>query len=314
MGTIKKPDHIPEEEWIDPLPMSKRVTGLIRYLLFFAFELQAALHLDGVILYPWFVVLAPLFILEGFALYKKLPESRLIIVTFEEIQNTAGKPFAEFTTEEKEAIEKNYFVIPSRTSAAFDVAAKQIQSAKQEVVKILLRVVFMVLLLLQLDKNLDWSWWLVFTPFFVASLCICFGNIQHHVEVQAFAEEKLNQQTANTTTDYGAMEEGAAKEQESGALSEEEKEEIKSRVIQSSSRLLTSCCSQFFFLILLCLALGKMQGAGFSSVWIISPFLFFVSDRVHILYFRFKALTNLMHPGVYNIMSVGLHDFLCITH
>mmetsp|Transcript_1295 Transcript_1295/g.1521 ORF Transcript_1295/g.1521 Transcript_1295/m.1521 type:complete len:336 (-) Transcript_1295:84-1091(-) len=142
-------------------------------------------------------------------------------------------------------------------------------------------------MMLQLDTYINWSWWLIFTPFFLMSCCVCCGNLQLHAEVQSSAEEQLfPSSTPTTTTDYGAMEEGkiniagsTGNEQEGAPepLTDEEKEEIKGRVFQSSSRLFSSCCSQFGFLVLLCIGIARAQGAGYSSIWIFSPFLFIAS-------------------------------------
>ena len=284
MGNVPRPDHIPEEEWKDPLPMRKRIVGAVRFLLFFAFEIQLALRLDGVTYYSWVWVLVPLFILEAYLLYKKTLGSRLTIVTLEEIQSAMGKPFTEFTEDDKRNIERAYLIVPERDGDPYDAARKVVRTAKMEVTKILLRIVFMSLVLLKVDGAYGLNWWLIFTPFFVTSACICWGNVQNFAEVQAEVDEKLRtQDDAARPTDYGAMEEGEAnmnvnaEADASPPLTEEEKNEIKGRLARSGSAVVASCCSQTFFLILLCLGLSKIQGAGFSTVWIISPFLLFVS-------------------------------------
>ena len=290
MGKTPKPDHIPDSDWVDPMPMPERIISLVRFLLFFAFEIQLALHLDGVNSYNWSIVLSPLFFLEGFTMWKKYPESTVKIVTVEELQAMMGKPIAEFTEVERESVEKSCVVVQNRTCAAFDQAQSQVRSAKQEVMTITLRVVFMFLVLMKINSDLNWSWWFIFSPFFVTSLCICWGKLQDHSVVQASVEEKIINQSVNenNATDYGAMEEGQGQGQSQGQtnatneepptpLTQDEMEEMKARVIQSSSRLATSCCLQIFLLILLCLGLSKIQGAGFTTFWLISPFLFVVS-------------------------------------
>lgn len=294
MGKVPRPDHIPEEDWRDPLPMRTRIISLVRFLLFFAFEIQLALHLDGVNSYSWFWVLAPLLVLEVFTLIRKFPDSRLTIVTLEELQSVMGKPYTEFTPEEKVMLEKVYLLVPDRDGAPYDAARKVIRGAKMEIGKVILRLVFMLLVLIKLDRDLGWSWWVVFTPFFITSVYVCCGNLQSFSEVQEQVEEKLKRydddavqgETVVQVTDYGAMEEGEAKNEESAIpssaatstpLTEEEKEEMKARVARSGTSLLSACCSQMCLLILLCLVLVKIQGAGFSTLWIISPFLFLVS-------------------------------------
>lgn len=296
MGKIPKPDHIPEEDWRDPLPMRTRIISLVRFLLLFAFEIQLALHLDGVNSYSWFWVLAPLFVLEVFTLVRKLPDSRLTIVTLEELQSVMGKPYTEFTQEEKIMLEKMYLLVPERDGAPYDAARKVVRGAKMEIGKVVLRLIFMLLVLFKLDRDLGWSWWIVFTPIFVTSVYVCCGSLQSFSEVQEEVEEKLKRyddivhetvggETTAQVSDYGAMEEGEARNEESPIqsaptpLTEEEKDEIKARVARSGSSLLSACCSQIFILILLCLVMVKIQGAGFSTLWIISPFLFLVSTH-----------------------------------
>lgn len=300
MGKIPRPDHIPEEDWKDPLPMKTRITSLVRFLLFFAFEIQLALHLDGVNSYSWIWVLAPLFVLEVFTLFRKWPDSRLVIITLDELQSVMGKPYTEFTQEEKNMVEKSYLLVPDRDGSPYDAARKIIRGARIEVGKVILRLVFMMLVMFKLDRDLGWSWWLVFTPFFVGSVYVCWGNLQGFSEVQVEVEEKLkrydvmNENVGVETTqvsDYGAMEEGECSKEADETpvepsprpLTEEEKEEINARLARSGAALLTTCCAQIITLILLCLILSKMEGAGFSSVWIISPFLLFVSIMLCIL-------------------------------
>ena len=142
---------------------------------------------------------------------------------------------------------------------------------------------FLILLLIRLDGGTNLSWWLVFTPFFVMSYYLCHNQCQKYAEAQAYATEKLDETTnteAENGTDYGAMEGGNAPNldgQPSESLSEDERKEIKSQVLEASSKAVSTCCSQFIFLVLIILCLSKIQGAGFSSLWIISPFLFIVS-------------------------------------
>ena len=56
-------------------------------------------------------------------------------------------------------------------------------------------------------------------------------------------------------------------------LTDEEKEELKTKVAQAAYRVVGTCCSQCFFLVILCVLIVKIQGAGYSWLVIISPFL-----------------------------------------
>jgi Transmembrane Fragile-X-F protein len=184
---------------------------------------------------------------------------------------------------EKELIGQRYSVVQSATSPEFEVAQKLKKRARQDMMKSVFRVVFVVFIILQLDGYVDWSWWIVFLPFWVATFAICFVNYQSFAEVQKMAADKdpsifgLAGDATPPATNYGAV--GADGEATPGAangpsaLSEEEREELKAQVGAAGSKVCSKCCYQGFLVILICLFIGKLQGASFSSFWIISPFL-----------------------------------------
>ena len=285
MGPIARPDHIPIEEWVDPLPMKKRVFSLVRFVLIVLFELLIALKLDALVGWPWAIIFFPLYIWEATTLYKKLPLARMRIVTVEDLETALGKPFSEFTPAEKELIGKRYSVVSSSTSPDFDAAQKLKTRARHDIVKSGFRIVFVFLMLAQLDGFFSLNWWLIFTPFWVLTALICFANYQAFAEVQSLAAEKdptlfgLKKEDIEKQAGYGAV--GANGEAAPAApkpnISEEEREELKAQVMASGSRLCSKCCSQGFFLIVVFLFLAKLQGAGFSALWIISPCLMIVS-------------------------------------
>jgi hypothetical protein len=289
MGPIQRPEHIPLEEWVDPLPMKKRLFSLFRFALVIVFELFVAFKLDHTINLSWTLIFIPLYVWEATTLYKKWPLARMRIVTVEDLETALGKPFSNFTAAEKELIGKSYSVVPSTTSPDFEAAQKLKARARHDMIKSGFRIAFCILLLIQIDDYVNWNWWLVFTPFWIMTSLICFANYQAFAEVQQTAVEKdptlfgmqPEKNPQNTaTTNYGAVgTDGEATPEATGggpasALSEEEREELKAQVMASGSRLCSKCCSQGFLLILMCLFVGKLQGAGFSSLWIISPFLF----------------------------------------
>jgi DnaJ domain/Transmembrane Fragile-X-F protein len=293
MGPIPRPEHIPPEEWVDPLPMKKRILSMVRFVLIVFFEVLVALKLDDILVVPWFLVFTPLYVWEGTTLYKKWPLARMRIVTVEDLEVALGKPFSEFTPAEKELIGKRYSVVSSTSSPDFDAAQKLKTRARHDVVKSVFRIAFVVILLIQLDGGLEWSWWLVFAPIWIMSLLVCCANYQAFAEVQRLAMEKdpaLFTPAANKDdgaeagkTTYGAVgENGGAtpSETQASTLTEEEREQLRAQVMSSSSKLCNKCCSQGFLLIIICLFVGKLQGAGFSSFWIISPFLLAVRALV----------------------------------
>lgn len=272
MGPIPKPDHVSDDEWVDPLPMSKRMSSFARFLLLVLFEILVALKLDNVLRAPWFVVFFPLYIWEATRIYKKWPVTRMRIVTVEDLENAMGKPFSEFTPAEKDLISKRYSVVSSLNSPEFDVAQKLKARAQQSLVTSAYLAVFCVILLLKLDGHLDLSWWLVFLPFWVLVFMVCSTSYQEHVAVRKAAMEKdpnLFKPSAAQDASYGAMGDDGAK----SPLTDQEREELRNAVAESSSKMYGKCCFRGCWLILMLVLVIKLQGAGFSSFWIISPFL-----------------------------------------
>lgn len=269
MGPIQKPENVAAQDWVDPLPMKKRFFSLARFLLLVTFEILATLKVDNVISWPWWMIFIPLYIWEATTLSKKLPLARMRIVTVEDLENALGKPFSEFTPSEKELIGKRYSVVSSTDSPDFEAAQKLKTKARHDIAKSVFRITFCVLLILQLDGGFEWSWWLVFLPFWIMLFCVCFSQYSAFQEVQRAAMEKDPALFAHPST-YGSI-------PPQSNLSEHEREELRAQVTASSSRFCGKCCSQGFLLILLCVFVAKLQGAGFSAFWIISPFLFTAS-------------------------------------
>jgi hypothetical protein len=265
MGPIPRPEHIPEDEWVDPLPMTKRYFSMLRFTLIVLFEILVALRLDNFFHAPWFVIFAPLYIWEATTLYKKLPLARMRIVTVEDLEAALGKPFSEFTQSEKDLIGKRYSVVSSVNGPDFEAAQKLKVRARYDIAKSSFRIVFCLILIVQLDGGNDWNWWVVFTPFWLMVLAVCYSQYSSFLEVQRLAKEK-------DPTIFGGVTYGSTDPQPSG-LSDQEREELRAQVAANSSKLCSKCCSQGFLLILLCLFVAKLQGAGFSALWIISPFL-----------------------------------------
>jgi len=285
MGPIPRPDHIPEEEWVDPLPMNKRILSMCRFVLIATFEILVALKLDNVLQCRWAFIFIPLYIWEATTLYKKLPIAKMRIVTVEDLEIALGKPFSEFTQEEKELIGQRYSVVPTSTSPEFEIAQKLKKHARQDMMKSVFRIVFAVFLILQLDGLVDWSWWLVFLPFWIVTALICFINWQSFIDFQRQAAEKdpslfgLASDTDSPATNYGAVgtdglaTADATADNNPSQLSEEEREQLKAEIGAAGSKVCSKCCYQGFVVILVSLFVAKLQGASFSSFWIISPFL-----------------------------------------
>jgi hypothetical protein len=305
MPNIRRPEDVPPEEWVDPLPMKERIVSLVRFLLVALFELLVGLKLDNRLDCKWAVVFIPLFVWEATTLYEKWLIARLKIVTIEDLETALGKSYFGLTTEEKESIGKLYSVVPSLSGREFQTAQKTRARARQDMTKSGFRALFVIFLVIQIDTDVDFNWWLIFLPIWIMTFLICAANCQAFAEVQHMAAEKdpgLFGLSNDEEMDYGSVgRDGAATPEAASAgalprseLSEEEKERLKEQVINSGSTLCTQCCSQGFVLILVFLIVGKLQGAGFSTLWLISPFLFAVRMRVGLVFVLHRFVIDIM--------------------
>ena len=272
MGPIKRPEHIPEEEWVDPLPMWKRILAIVRFGLLVLFEVLISLQLDGYIRLPWVAVFIPMFIWEFIALRKKTMLANMNIVTHEELELAIGKKFADCTTAEREDIHKRFIMVPTKEGTIYETACKLKQDAVGDIIRILTRMIFSVLIVVNLQLELDWSWWIIFIPIYIMTFCICGAAFRRFSEAQTEAALKDPEvfgggDVEDPATTYSDM------DGKTQPISDEEREELKAKVMQSAYRAVGTCFSQCFFLILMCLLIAKFEGAGFSYVWIISPFL-----------------------------------------
>eukprot|EP00804_Cyclotella_cryptica_P004651 CCRYP_019460-RA/>CCRYP_019460-RA protein AED:0.08 eAED:0.08 QI:0/-1/0/1/-1/1/1/0/597 len=284
MGPIKRPDHIPEEEWVDPLPMWKRVLAICRFALLVLFEVLLALQLDGFIRAPWWLIFLPIFLWEFIALRKKILLANMSVVTHEELELAIGKKFTECSPAEKEDIHRRFIVVPTNEGSIYEAACRLRSEATGDIIRILARIIFSVLLVLNLELQLDWSWWLVFLPIWCMAFCIVGAAFRRFSEAQAEAAQRdpetfgnAEQEAANgwaPSTSYAKMDE-SKKDGQPQPLSDEERDELKAKVMHSAYRAVGTCFSQCFFLFLMCLLIAKIEGAGYSSVLIISPFLIF---------------------------------------
>jgi len=272
MGPIKRPDHIPEEEWVDPLPMWKRVMAMVRFACLVLFQVLLALRLDGYIAAPWSIVFIPMYLWDVIALRRKIMLMRIVIVNHEELELAIGKKIGECTAAEREDIHRRYIVVPTKSGPLYDAACRLRDEAKMDIIRILARVTFTVLLVLNLDLDVGWSWWLVFLPMFAMAGCIVGSAFGNFAKTQS---EAVKRDPAMFGLDPNGEESSYSKmdENKPAELTDEEKDELKAKVAQSAYRAVGTCFSQCFFIIITCVLIGKIEGAGYSALVIISPFL-----------------------------------------
>jgi len=131
----------------------------------------------------------------------------------------------------------------------------------------------------------------------------CYANYQSFAEVQQMAAEK-------DPITFGGAKDAAAAAAAYGAtgpngvankpteISDEEREELKAQVMASSSRLCSKCCSHGFLLFIVMLFVGKINGAGYSALWIISPVLIIVGMILCCIGFAIFGITEVSTDGV----------------
>lgn len=95
------------------------------------------------------------------------------IVTVEDLESAMQKPFNDFTNKEKQIIGKRYSIVSSLHSPAYEIAYKLKIRARHHIMKSVFRIIFVILLLLQLDGNHDYNFLLVFIPFWIL-MCITY--------------------------------------------------------------------------------------------------------------------------------------------
>lgn len=293
MGPITRPEHVPEEEWVDPLPMSRRISALIRFVFLVMFQILLALRLDGYIGFmPWIVIFTPLYVWDSMALRRKIMLACLVIVTPDELELAIGKRLCLCTPHEREEVGKRYVVVPPGPSPARNAANRLISEARMDVVRILVRMAFFIIVALNLDFGAQWNWWLIFLPIFGMSACIVGSALRNFAIVK---DEAVRCDPVTFATTYGAaagggeatdpsnsysnMNNGDCVEEENACdgnplpISDEEREELRTKVAQSAYRAGGTCLSQCFIILMVCVLVGKIQGAGYSLLLVISPFL-----------------------------------------
>ncbi|KAL7551992.1 hypothetical protein ACHAWF_015204 [Thalassiosira exigua] len=291
MGPIRRPDHIPEEEWVDPLPMSKRITAMVRFAFLVVFQVLLALRLDGYIGIPWWAVFIPLYLWELIALRRKIALIMVRIVTLDELELAIGKKVSECTPAEREDIHRRFAVVPCKEGPTYDAARRLRDDAKMDVVRILARATFAVLVVLNLElADGDWNWWLVFLPVFALAGCVACSGFAGFARTRAEAEAKdpslfaPGDEEGGSGGAYAAMDgkDGGGDGGEGGAdaakkppspVTDEERDELRARVAASAYRAVGTCLSQCLLVAIACVLVARVQGAPYPSLVVIAPFL-----------------------------------------
>jgi hypothetical protein len=267
--------------------MNKRYAALGRFLFIILCEVTLALQLDHWIQLPWRAFCVPLLFLEGLYMIEKFTVMFTAIITVEDLEKKLGKSIhSEHLNAQDRAFIKRFFVIPSIGSLEHLVAMGLKRAAKRDAIKILFRSCFILLVGYKLDGILLWNWWGVFSPFWVLMILTCLGNVHYYTDVTsqlvALEEEILRSAGSQDTEKQVPSDSGIG----SASWSQEQhdkREELQAQLILLRKQFVASCCSQILFILVLCIFAAKLDGASFSSLWLISPLILLVSSCIKIM-------------------------------
>ncbi len=254
--------------------MAKRIMSMIRFGLLVVFEVLLALQLDGTIHIPWTTVFIPIYFWEIIALRRKIFLTNMTIVSHDELELAIGKKFTDCSPAEREDIHRRFIVVPSKSGPVYEAAHRMQQEAKGDIIRISARIFFTILLVIKLDTDFDWSWWIVFLPIFGMAVCIVGTAFRNFSEIRAdvasrdpsiFGMAEAGNNGEQQGTHYATMDDNNKDSgEQSEPLTNEEKEELKAKVMQSATRAIATCFSQCFFIFLVCLLIGKIEGKSIS--------------------------------------------------
>jgi curved DNA-binding protein CbpA len=271
LKSISLPSATPPEDddgtWRDPFPRSERLLSALSFVCVATFEVLAATRVDGYISVDYAIVFIPYYIWEALKIFSTVPVAFMSIISVEEVENMMEKSYFNFTPDEREKLEKQYKVLLPSTHPDYIMAVQARNSAKFNLLWIVMRIVLVVFAVLHLDGDITWSWWLVFLPFWILACCVCCVSCQGFVAA--------NSELANIDEEMGNPEYGAVDHPES-KLSPEEKEMLKAELSDAAQSSLSACCGIFFGTGFVALVVGKFAGATYSSIWIIFPLLLVV--------------------------------------
>ena len=161
---------------------------------------------------------------------------------------------------------RRYSVLLPSTHPDYTAAVNASNAAKTSLLWIVMRINLVVFIVLHLDDVIEWSWWLVFLPFWILACLCCCVSCQG---VFSTSGDIVDAEIGNPN--YGATDDASHRK-----LSPEEKELRRAELTDKAQRSLSMCCSTFFGAGFVALAVGKFAGATYSSLWIIFPLLLFV--------------------------------------
>lgn len=233
LGKMKAPEGM-EEQWTDSFPLHMRVLGLVKWILVVLFQIFLTMRLDDDIDWTWAAVGSPLLVLMGLQLVGHLYEG--------------SKPIPKARNEESILEDEEAEMGPD--SDKRDQAIAKRTEARAAVIKDCIWMLQLVFLILELDEEVDWSWWLVFLPTWL----VLFGQLMSYCLDFSMAQSLA----------------AGLEDKDEEELSQEEKGRV-SAASQLTAQASTACCCWMFTLVTVILAVNAIAGADYSAFIIFIP-------------------------------------------
>ncbi|GMH48192.1 hypothetical protein TrVE_jg11653 [Triparma verrucosa] len=282
---VVEPPEDDDGSWVDPFPRSERIVSALSFLSFFLLELLASLRVDGFIDIDYAAVFSGYYVWEFIKLREGLKDAFIKFISEEELEALHEKPMSDFTAEEITQAKEQYDKILGVNDPEYLMLLQKKDAGRAGIMWSLMRLLVIIFAVLELDGEVNWTWWEIFIPFWVLAGCICCGTCKGAVvangELMAL---DLDEEEGGGNPNYGSMEgenpEGEGKveegkEGEKDKLSPEEKEVLKKALGEEAQVNIGNCCSVFFLTDFVALLVGKFNGADYSSIWLIFPILLF---------------------------------------
>ncbi|CBJ27545.1 Heat shock protein 40 like protein/ DnaJ domain containing protein [Ectocarpus siliculosus] len=233
LGQIKAPEGM-EEGWTDPFPLPLRVLALVKWTLLVLFQVFLTMRLDDNIDWSYAVVGSPLLAWMGLTIVGHVYD--------------ATRPVPQDRSEES-ILNDEEGGIPPDVEKREQAIAKRTE-ARSAVAKDCVWMLQLVFLIIKLDGNVDWNWWLVFFP----TWFVLFGQL-----VGYYVDYSLARSLS-----------AGIEEKEEEDLTQEERV----RMVAASQLVVhaaSSCCCWVFTLVTVVLAVNAIAGADYSTFVIFIP-------------------------------------------
>ena len=180
-----------------------QLLSFIKLALFVTAQVFLALKFDDTISWSYATLFIPIYLYEFItfaqAIHTRFQSNKEMgkMVTVAFVENEIGKSYSDMSAEERDEINKKYIIVHTPPvpadmddklkalidemdvfeSPEFQQANKVSQAATEKIYNIIVHVIFLGLLVPNLDSNdINWNWWIVFIPIWISFCCQCTKN------------------------------------------------------------------------------------------------------------------------------------------